>query len=345
MKFVDEVKIFVNSGDGGRGCVSFRREKYVPKGGPDGGDGGKGGDVTFIADDHLTTLLDLRYRQHYKAKRGAHGRGKNQHGKNAPDLVIPVPVGTLIKDEDGAIIKDLGSVGEKITIAKGGRGGRGNARFVTSNNRVPRYADEGQKGEERWLRLELKLIADVGIIGLPNSGKSTLLSRISAAKPKIADYPFTTLTPTLGVVRYGDYENFVIADIPGLIEGAHQGTGLGIRFLRHVERTSLLLHLIDISETSHQDPIGDFNTINNELAQYSPSLGEKPRIVAINKIDLSGVKENLAESKAQFERFGIETYPISAITGEGIKPLIDRIVTMLFRIRRDRDVDNDSPEL
>jgi len=333
VKFIDEVKIFVKSGDGGKGCVSFRREKFVPKGGADGGDGGKGGDVILVADDRLSTLLDLRYRQHYLAKRGGHGKGKDQHAKNAPDLIIPVPVGTLVKDEDDIVIKDLASKGERITVAGGGKRGRGNARFASSINRAPRHAGEGQKGEEKWLKLELKLLADVGIIGLPNAGKSTLISKISAARPKIADYPFTTLTPVLGVVKYEDYKSFVVADIPGLMEGAHRGVGLGIRFLRHIERTSLLIHIIDISETSQRDPIDDFNTINNELALYSPSLAKKPQIIAINKMDLPISEENFTKFKGQFESLDAEICPISAVTGEGMKPLIDCIVMKLLETR------------
>jgi len=333
LKFIDEVKIFVNSGDGGRGCVSFRREKFVPKGGADGGDGGKGGDVILVTEPRLSTLLDLRYQQHYKAKRGGHGKGKNQHSKNASDLIIFVPVGTVVKDEDGTVIQDLAVEGERITVVNGGRGGRGNARFSKSNDPAPRYAEEGEKGEEKWLTLELKLLADVGIIGLPNTGKSTLVSKISAAKSKVADYPFTTLTPTLGVVKCEDYNSFVIADIPGLIEGAHRGVGLGMRFLRHVERTGLLLHMIDISEPSQRDPIDDFNAINNELALYSPSLVEKTQIIALNKMDLTGSKERLAKFKGEFDRFGIPIFPISAITGEGTRALIYHIMKRLLELQ------------
>ena len=323
MKFIDEVKIFVKSGDGGRGCVSFRREKFVPKGGPDGGDGGKGGDIILEASARLSTLLDLQYQQHYLAKRGEHGKGKNQQGKDAPNLIITVPVGTLVKDEDNTVIKDIALERERLTVAKGGRGGKGNVRFATSTNRAPRYAEEGGEGKGKWLKLELKLLADVGIIGLPNTGKSTLISKVSAAKPKIAEYPFTTLIPTLGVVRYGDYKSFVIADIPGLIKGANLGVGLGTRFLRHIEKTSLLLHLIDISEANHRDSIDDFNTINNELALYSPFLAKKPQIIAINKMDLSESKDNFPMVKERFKRLGMEIFPISAITGKGIKPLIE----------------------
>ncbi|MFH2013047.1 MAG: GTPase ObgE [Pseudomonadota bacterium] len=335
MKFIDEVKIFVKSGNGGNGCLSFRREKFVPKGGPDGGDGGKGGDIILEASSRPTTLLDLQYQQHYLAKRGEHGKGKNQHGKDAPNLIITVPIGTLVRDEDNNVIKDFSSEGERITVAKGGRGGRGNARFTSSTNRAPRYSEEGKEGKGAWLKLELKLLADIGIIGLPNTGKSTLISKISAAKPKIADYPFTTLIPTLGVVRYEDYKSFVIADIPGLIKGAHQGAGLGIRFLRHIEKTSILLHLIDISEANQRDSIDDFNTINNELALYSPSLAKKPQIIAINKMDLPESQENFPYAKKRFEKLGMEIFPISAITGNGIKLLIDYIVKRLSIIKEE----------
>ncbi|MDY6854998.1 MAG: GTPase ObgE [Thermodesulfobacteriota bacterium] len=333
MKFVDEVKIFVKSGDGGKGCVSFRREKYVPKGGADGGDGGKGGDVVIEGSNRLATLLDLRYQQHYVAGRGGHGRGKNQHGRNSSDRTILVPVGTVIKEEDETIIKDITFEGDRITVVKGGIGGRGNARFSSSVNRTPRYAEQGREGEEKWLKLELKLLADVGIVGLPNAGKSTLISKISNARPKIADYAFTTLTPSLGVVRYENYNSFVIADIPGLIGGAHLGVGLGTRFLRHIERTSLVLHLIDISETSLREPIDDFNAINTELALYNPSLAEKPQIIAINKMDILISEERFLKVKAHFREMGIEVFPISALTGGGIKNLIDHIFKSLQVIK------------
>src|SRR3989337_1963612 len=247
VKFVDEGKIYVKSGRGGKGCVSFRREKFVPRGGPNGGDGGNGGSVILIARQNMSSLLDHRYKQHYKAENGEHGRGKDQHGKNAPTLLVPVPVGTVVKDFfTGEILGDLTEDGDTLVVAKGGRGGRGNARFATPTNRAPRYAEPGEEAEERTLLLELKLLADVGIIGFPNAGKSTLISRISAARPKIADYPFTTLIPNLGVVSYNEGKTFVVADIPGLIKGAHEGTGLGIKFLRHIERTKVLIHLIDL---------------------------------------------------------------------------------------------------
>ena len=338
MKFIDEVKIFVKSGNGGRGCVSFRREKYVPRGGPDGGDGGKGGDVILVSEGRLSTLLDLRYQQHYLAKRGGHGKGKNKHSRDAPDLIIPVPVGTVVKDEDGSVIKDFSLEGERITVARGGKGGRGNAKCARVGNGGLHYAEDGQEGEEKWLILELKLLADVGIIGLPNSGKSTLISRISAARPRVADYPFTTLTPTLGVVRYDDYKSFVIADIPGLVEGAHRGVGLGIRFLRHIERTGLLLHLVDISNAGERDPIADFTTINNELAQYSPALARKPQVVATNKMDLAVSRKMFPAVEERFNRLGVEIFPISAITGSGVKRLIGQVATKLLAAREEREM-------
>lgn len=326
MKFIDEAKIYVRAGDGGRGCVSFRREKFIPKGGPDGGDGGKGGDVIIRASLGYRTLLHLKYNQHHVAQRGRHGEGSNRTGKNGAAVEIAVPVGTLIKDsETGDVLADLTQDGQTFIIAQGGIGGRGNARFATSTNRAPRYAQPGIAGDEKWISLELKLLADVGIIGFPNVGKSTLISRISAAKPKIADYPFTTLTPNLGVVKYGDFKSFVVADIPGLIEGAHQGMGLGTKFLRHVERTSLLLHIIDISKEPHTGAWNDFEIINNELFRFSPSMAEKQQIVAFNKMDLPVTQERLREETEPFTQNNIEVFPISAVTGEGIKELIWKI--------------------
>ncbi len=330
MKFVDEAKIYIRSGDGGKGCVSFRREKYVPRGGPDGGDGGKGGDIVAKASRNHRTLLDMQYNQHHIAKRGGHGSGSNKTGKDAEDLEIIVPVGTIISDaETGEILADLMEDGQQNIIAKGGIGGRGNARFATSTNRAPRYAQDGIPGEERWIHLELKLLADVGITGLPNVGKSTFISRISAAKPKIADYPFTTLKPNLGIVKFSDYESFAVADIPGLIEGAHRGAGLGIKFLRHIERTSLLLHIIDISKEDYVSGWKDFTTVNNELVSFSPAMIEKPQIVAINKTDLPVTKERLQAERETFEKEGITIFPISAVTGEGIKALMGEIAHKL----------------
>jgi len=326
MKFIDEAKIYVKAGDGGRGCVSFRREKYVPKGGPDGGDGGKGGDVIIRASRGYRTLLHLKYNQHHVAKRGSHGEGSNRTGKNGQDAEVMVPVGTVVKDaESDTVLADLIEEGQAFIIAGGGLGGRGNARFATPTNRAPRYAQPGVEGEERWINLELKLLADAGIIGFPNVGKSTLISRISAAKPKIADYPFTTLTPNLGVVQYGNHESFVVADIPGLIEGAHLGMGLGTKFLRHVERTSVLVHIIDVAKEPYTGGWKDYEIINNELFRFSPSMAEKKQIVAINKCDLTVTKERLTEEIRKFRQNDINVFPISAVTGEGTKELIREI--------------------
>lgn len=323
VKFIDEAKIYVKSGEGGRGCVSFRREKYVPRGGPNGGDGGDGGDVYIIANENMASLLDHRYRQHYRAKRGEHGKGKDMHGKNGEDLYVPVPPGTIVRDFDtGDVIGDLTKNAETLLVARGGRGGKGNARFVTSTNQAPRNAEPGGEPEERTLLLELKLLADVGIIGFPNAGKSTLISRISAARPKVADYPFTTLVPNLGVVSYVDGKTFVVADIPGIIEGAHEGAGLGLQFLRHVERTKLLVHVLDLSPMTGRDPIDDFETLNLELRSYSPELYEKPQIVAPNKIDITESREKLEEIRGYFEKRGIPIFPISGATGEGLKELV-----------------------
>ncbi|MEW6375648.1 MAG: GTPase ObgE [Thermodesulfobacteriota bacterium] len=324
MKFVDEVRILVKAGDGGNGCVSFRRERFIPRGGPNGGDGGKGGDVILRADAQLSTLLDLTYPQQFRAQKGTHGKGKDQTGKNGEDLVIRVPVGTLVRDDErGEVLQDLLFDGQRYIAAEGGRGGRGNARFATSTHRVPRHAEKGEKGEQRWLRLELKLLADVGLIGFPNVGKSTLLSKISSARPKIADYPFTTLVPNLGVVTREEGRSFVVADIPGLIEGASRGAGLGLTFLRHVERTRLLIHLLDISEESSRHPVKDFQALNHELNAYHPSVQEKIQIVALNKIDLPSVRERAGDFKREFEKMGHRLYTISGRTGEGVEVLME----------------------
>ena len=334
VKFIDEAKIYVRSGAGGRGCVSFRREKYVPRGGPNGGDGGDGGDVFIIADENMASLLDHRYRQHYRAKRGEHGKGKDMHGKNGENLYVPVPPGTIIRDfETGDIIGDLTRDGETLLVARGGRGGKGNARFATSTNQAPKHAEPGGEPEERTLLLELKLLADVGIIGFPNAGKSTLISRISAARPKVADYPFTTLVPNLGVVSYVDGKTFVVADIPGIIEGAHEGAGLGLQFLRHVERTKLLIHVLDLSPITGRDPIDDFETLNRELESYSADLFEKPQIVAPNKIDITESREKLEEVKEYFESRGIPIFPISGATGEGLRELVRETGKRLEELR------------
>ncbi len=330
MQFVDFVKIYVKAGDGGRGCMSFRREKYVPRGGPDGGDGGRGGHIIFRATGRLNTLLDLRYQQSYSARRGGHGRGKKMHGRNGDDLIIPLPVGSVLRDADtDEMIADLDSEGQEILVAKGGRGGLGNAHFATPVRQAPRFAQPGEKGEERNLAIELKLLADVGLIGLPNAGKSTLLSVISAARPKIADYPFTTLSPVLGVVKAGDYRSFVIADIPGLIEGAHRGAGLGAQFLRHVERTSTLLHLVDISEAAVGDPVENLGKIQRELAFYNPGLAAKHRAIVGTKLDIAGDRKRLSILEDYCSRENLEFFPVSAVTTEGIKRLLSFLAEML----------------
>ncbi|MFA9407972.1 MAG: GTPase ObgE [Candidatus Dadabacteria bacterium] len=335
VKFIDEAKIYVKAGDGGRGCVSFRREKYVPRGGPDGGDGGNGADVIMIARRNMTSLLDYRYQRHYKAKHGVHGKGKDQHGKNAEDLLIPVPLGTMIKDfESGAFYGDLTEDGQTLVIARGGKGGRGNARFVTATNQAPKEAEPGVPGQEKTLKLELKLLADVGLLGFPNAGKSTLISRVSAARPKIADYPFTTLVPNLGVVSYGDGATFILADIPGLIEGAHEGAGLGIQFLRHIERTKILIHLLDLSPMTQRDPIEDYAAMNRELKSYNEELSKTPQIVALNKIDITEAREVLETIEKHFSELGIKTFPISSATGEGTKELVWEVAKQVEKLRK-----------
>jgi len=330
--FIDKARIYVKGGDGGNGCVAMRREKYVPEGGPWGGDGGRGGDVVLQADEGLRTLVDFRYKRHYKADRGKHGEGKNKHGRSADDLVVRVPVGTLVRDEDtGELLADLVSHGQRVVVARGGRGGRGNVHFATPYNKAPKIAEKGEPGEERWLSLELKLLADVGLIGFPNAGKSTLISMISAAKPKIANYPFTTVVPNLGVVRVDEGRSFVVADIPGLIEGAHAGAGLGHEFLRHVERTRLLIHVLDTAGSEGRDPVEDFKITNRELALYNPLLGSRPQVIAANKMDLPEAEENLTRLK---EAYGetYEIFPISAATGSGLEPLIYRVAALLEEI-------------
>ena len=325
--FIDEVEIEVEGGRGGDGCVSFRREKFVPRGGPDGGDGGKGGDVYLVGDPNLSTLLDFRYKRKYRAERGAHGQGSNKTGRSGRDLFIRVPLGTVIYDADtGEMIGEVVEEGEKILVARGGKGGRGNARFATPWNQAPRIAEPGEEGEKRRLKLVLKLLADVGIVGFPNVGKSTLISRISAARPKIADYPFTTLVPNLGVVRVGEEASFVVADLPGLIEGASKGAGLGHRFLKHVERTRVLVHLID---PTRGDPVKDYRVIRKELGDYDKKLLEKPEIVAVNKIDITEVRERLKDIVKELEKeTGKKVLPISAVTGEGV----DKLVRECYRL-------------
>lgn len=326
--FYDYLKIYVKAGDGGNGCVAFRREKYVPLGGPAGGDGGRGGHVILRADEGLRTLVDFHFKRHFKAGRGGHGEGKDRHGKNGTDLVLQVPVGTVVREaETGIVLADLTAHGQEAVVARGGRGGRGNARFATPKEKAPRFAEKGEPGEERWLKLELKLLADVGLIGFPNAGKSTILSRVSAARPKIADYPFTTLEPCLGVVRVEEGESFVLADLPGLIEGAHTGVGLGHKFLRHIERTRLLIHVLDTAGTGGRDPVDDFTAINRELALYSPGLAKKPQVVAANKMDLPESLLNLDRLHAALP--GHEIFPVSAVTGEGLDLLITRVAALL----------------
>src|ERR1041384_170347 len=330
MKFIDEVKIQVEAGHGGRGCMSFRREKYVPRGGPDGGDGGAGGDVVAVADRDFTTLLDLRYQRLYRAARGEHGRGKDQHGRRGEDKVIQVPVGTIIRDaQTGDVLADLSVPGARAIVAHGGKGGRGNARFVSSTNRSPRKVQPGLPGEERELEVELRLLADVGIIGLPNAGKSTLISVISAARPKIADYPFTTLVPNLGVVRYGDGKSFVVADIPGLIEGAHRGEGLGHKFLKHVSRTKVLVHLLDASVIDEADPLANWSAINRELELFDPELARNPQIVAANNIDLPEGAEKAKLLQEKFASAGAPFCAISAAAHKGLRALNNMIVRRL----------------
>ncbi len=328
--FVDEIEIFVKGGDGGAGCISFRREKYVPYGGPDGGDGGDGGSVWLEADPTLTTLLDYHYRRHYEAERGQHGKGANRHGAGGDDLTLRVPVGTVVTERDSAeMLGDLASPGQRILVQAGPRGGRGNARFASATNRAPRRADLGRPGTGRWLRLELKLLADVGVIGFPNAGKSTLVSRVSAAKPKIADYPFTTLQPSLGIVRVAVESSFVIADLPGLIPGAAEGKGLGHQFLRHTERTRLLLHVLDLDPQTGRDPLDDLRVIDEELARYSESLAARPQIIVPNKVDLP----DAAPRRQAIERFcasrGLPVVPISAATGSGVSELVNAVAAAL----------------
>ena len=330
MKFIDEAKIYVKAGDGGRGCVSFRREKFVPRGGPNGGDGGKGGDVIVRTSRSARTLLDLKYRQHHVARHGGHGMGSNRTGRNSPDVVVVVPVGTIVKDAGtGEILADLTIPDQEAVVARGGRGGQGNAKFATATRQAPRFAQPGEPGEERTILLELKLLADVGIIGMPNVGKSTFISRVSAARPKIADYPFTTLVPNLGVVSSGDGGSFVVADIPGLIEGAHEGAGMGIRFLRHVERTKVLFHMLDLSREPYEGAGHDYEIVNRELERFSPEMVRKPQIVAVNKIDLPSVRERLKNAVDFFAQKGIEVLPFSAATGEGLQAVLQATVRLL----------------
>ncbi|MDF2964559.1 MAG: GTPase CgtA [Paenibacillus sp.] len=333
--FLDKAKIYVKGGDGGDGLVAFRREKYVPEGGPAGGDGGNGGDVIFRVDEGLRTLIDFRYQKHFKATRGEKGRNKSQHGANADDMIVKVPPGTVVIDDDThEILADLTRHGQEVVVAKGGRGGRGNTRFATPNNPAPEIAENGEEGVERWLVLELKVMADVGLVGFPSVGKSTLLSVVSAAQPKIGAYHFTTLTPNLGVVDVGDGRSFVMADLPGLIEGAHQGVGLGHEFLRHVERTRVIVHVVDMAGTEGRDPFDDWVKINDELKLYNAKLEDRPQIVAANKMDMPEAGEYLASFKSRLAEINPEVLvlPISAVTKNGVQELLYKVADLLETI-------------
>jgi GTP-binding protein len=326
--FIDEAEILVKAGSGGNGCVSLRREKHVPRGGPDGGDGGNGGSVTIVADEQIATLLDVTQRARYVAKSGKPGSGKQRHGKSGEELVIRLPVGTIVRDRDrGNVLRDLAEPGMRLCVARGGRGGHGNKFFATSTDRTPRRAEEGQPGEERWLRLELKLIADVGLVGLPNAGKSTLLSRMSRAHPKVAAYPFTTLQPQLGIVEGPEFARFVLADLPGVIEGAHRGVGLGDEFLRHIERTRLILHVVDAAPLAGAPTPGEaYRIVRREIAAYSADLADRPEIVVANKMDLTGATDGL---KSLRRAVGDEVSAVSAVVGTGLDDLKRRIFARL----------------
>lgn len=326
MAFIDEAKFFVKAGDGGNGCVSFRREKYVPKGGPNGGDGGRGGDVIIIASASLNSLIDFKYRSHFKAERGEHGKGKDMHGRKGKNCIVEVPIGSIIKNiETGVVLCDLSEDGQTFTVASGGGGGLGNPHFASGTNRTPRIATNGQSGEEHWLKVELKLIADVGLVGLPNAGKSTLLSKLSKANPKIAPYPFTTLEPQLGVLQYKFYNPCIIADIPGLVEGAHKGTGLGHKFLKHVERTSILIHVLDASDINIYE---NYKIISDELALYKKELADRTHIVLFNKID-QVAQEDVEELVKDFSESATTILCVSATTGEGLDELKETILELI----------------
>ncbi|MWV46708.1 GTPase ObgE [Paenibacillus sp. HJL G12] len=340
--FVDKAKIYVKGGDGGDGLVAFRREKYVPEGGPAGGDGGKGGDVIFRVDEGLRTLMDFRYQRHFKADRGIKGRNKSQHGANAENMIVRIPPGTVLIDDDtGEVLADMVRHGQQVVVARGGRGGRGNTRFATPKNPAPEIAENGEEGQERYLVMELKVMADVGLVGFPSVGKSTLLSVVSAAEPKIGAYHFTTITPNLGMVEVGDGRSFVMADLPGLIEGAHEGVGLGHEFLRHVERTRIIIHVVDMAGSEGRDPFEDWVKINQELELYNAALAERPQIVAANKMDMPGAEENLAtfREQVQSERPDIEIMPISSLTRQGIQELLYRAAGILDAIPQEVHVE------
>jgi GTP-binding protein len=352
--FVDEVDIEVTAGDGGRGCLSFRREKYVPRGGPDGGNGGHGGSVVLAASAHHNTLVGFRYHREFHAGRGRHGEGSNRTGRNGDNLVLDVPIGTVVLERrpEGLVpLADLTEPGARIVVARGGRGGRGNSAFATPTNRAPRRVEPGEPGESRRLHLRLKLLADVGLVGFPNAGKSTLISRISAARPKIADYPFTTLTPHLGVVTPpGGDRSFIVADVPGLIEGAHAGHGLGDRFLSHLERTKVLVHVIDVSSASGREPVGDLDVLRRELELYTDALeplehlADKPQLVAANKIDALDDPGRLSRLAGQVQTIGLPLYPISAVTGEGVPALVEAIWRAVEDART-REREGETPSL
>ncbi len=328
--FIDYATIIVSAGNGGDGCVAFRREKFVPRGGPSGGDGGDGGSVILVSSSQLNTLLDFRYKREFKAERGAHGQGSRQHGRNGQDLEIIVPVGTIVRDaESNEILRDLSAPDERFVVARGGQGGRGNARFATPTNQAPRRFDYGRPGQNRELILELKILSDVGLVGYPNAGKSTLISSISAARPKIADYPFTTLKPNLGVVRFSEYRSFVVADIPGLIEGAHQGAGLGDQFLRHIERTRILAHLVDVSGLDPRDPVERLDSINRELELFNPRLMDKPQVIVATKTDALSLPDQLEILREHCRQNGHRLHEISAVSGAGLRELVHTLGHML----------------
>lgn len=349
---VDEVDIHVTAGDGGRGCLAFRREKRVPRGGPSGGDGGHGGSVSVVASPHINTLINYRFHPEFTAERGEHGQGSNRTGRSGADLDLPVPVGTLVYEVTGdpasptRLMADLAHRGDRVLVARGGRGGFGNARFATSTNRAPRRVQPGEPGETRHLRLELKLLADVGLVGFPNAGKSTLISRVSAARPKIADYPFTTLTPNLGVVALNGERSFVVADLPGLIEGAHRGLGLGHQFLRHLERTQVLVHLVDVSSGSGRSPVDDLDTVRRELALFQPSLAAKPQVVAANKIDAVDDERRVEGLETRAHELGLPCFRLSGATGVGVPALLEAVWKELAAARESTAaVDNGTPAL
>ena len=337
--FVDEVDIHVAAGDGGRGCLAFRREKRVPRGGPSGGDGGHGGSIYVVASPHTSTLINYRFHPEYTAERGEHGQGSNRTGHSGSALELAVPIGTLVYEKTGdpaeplRLLADLAAEGQRVLVANGGRGGLGNARFATSTNRAPRKVQPGEPGEVKDLRLELKLLADVGLVGFPNAGKSTFIAHVSAARPKIADYPFTTLTPNLGVVALSDDRSFVVADVPGLIEGAHRGLGLGHRFLRHLERTKVLVHIVDVSGASGRDPVADLETIRRELEMFQPELAKKPQLVTANKIDVVADMEHVDRLAARADALGLPCFRISGVTGQGLREVLEAAWQALSRAR------------